>query len=78
MFLGFAIKLDVVLQSSTAEINPDSRIGWLESDFLSQMVQPSDAEGRASNCKKVLFGRRQWDVVQGILLKMTRKNSSFL
>ncbi|XP_019851580.1 PREDICTED: galactosylgalactosylxylosylprotein 3-beta-glucuronosyltransferase 3-like [Amphimedon queenslandica] len=53
-FAGFAIKLDVVLQFSTAEINPDSRIGWLESDFLSQMVQPSDAEGRASNCKKVL------------------------
>ena len=58
--VGFAIKLDIILEHRLVEIDPDSRIGWLESDFLSQMVEPKVAEGRANNCKKVAINKLNW------------------
>ena len=53
LLLGFAVKLDLLLTHNTVTINPNSHFGWLESDFLSQLVNPHDAEGQADNCMKV-------------------------
>ena len=39
---------------SSVDINPQSNIGWLESDFLSQIITSWEAEAGADNCTKVI------------------------
>ena len=51
--LGFAISVDLILKFNEATIDPYSRIGWVESDFLSKITNPQEVDAGADNCKKV-------------------------
>lgn len=51
---GFAVNIDLILKHSNVTINPLSRTGWLESDFLTQLISPNDVRGGADNCMKVI------------------------
>lgn len=49
MFTGFAVNLDVILRKVT---DFNIRIGYIESDFLKQLVTLEELEPKA-NCTKV-------------------------
>ena len=51
---AFAISLDIIQQYGNAYIDPESRIGYLETDFLQALgIKKEDMEPRANNCRKV-------------------------
>ncbi len=52
-FIAFAINTNLILKLKNVTINAYSRIGWVESDFLSQIISPQEVNGGADNCTKV-------------------------
>ncbi|KAF2364372.1 Glycosyl transferase family 43 [Trinorchestia longiramus] len=51
---GFAVNLKLLLDNPSAGFSLDSRIGYMESDFLSQLVSIEQLEPKAECCTKVL------------------------
>ena len=43
----------LIIKHKNINIDPHSKIGRIESDFLSQIVDRKDVEAKADNCKKV-------------------------
>ena len=51
---AFAVNLNLILDNPNAYINPDSRRGYLETDFLKSLnIRKEDMEAKAENCRKV-------------------------
>lgn len=50
---AFSLSLSLILKHRQVTINPYSKIGRVESDFLSQLVTQADVEAKADNCMKV-------------------------
>uniref|UniRef100_A0A6A7G3L8 Galactosylgalactosylxylosylprotein 3-beta-glucuronosyltransferase n=2 Tax=Hirondellea gigas TaxID=1518452 RepID=A0A6A7G3L8_9CRUS len=51
---GFAVSVALLITKTDAEFSHDSKIGYLETDFLSKLVETKDLEPRANCCTKVL------------------------
>ena len=53
-FLGLAVNLDTFLEHKTLAVSTSSKSGYLENDFLSQLVSSKyELEAKADNCMKV-------------------------
>ena len=51
---GFAVNLDIILKNESIAVNMNSKPGYLETDFLSQIANnKKDLEAKADNCMKV-------------------------
>lgn len=51
---SFAINLDVILRNDNVYINPNSKLGYLETDFLNAFgLTKEDMEPKGDNCRKV-------------------------
>ena len=51
---AFAVNLDIILHQSSAYIDPESRLGYLETDFLNSLgIRKEDMEPKGNNCRKV-------------------------
>ena len=56
---AFSLSLSLILKHRQVTINPYSKIGRVESDFLSQLVTQADVEAKADNCMKVYAWRER-------------------
>ena len=52
-FSAFSLSMFLIIKHKNVNIDPYSKIGRLESDFLSQLVDRKSVEAKADNCKKV-------------------------
>ena len=51
---AFAINLAIIQEYKSVYINPESKVGYLETDFLQSLgINKEDMEPRANNCRKV-------------------------
>ena len=50
---GFAISLPLLVSRTNARLDPDAKIGYLESSILEKLVAIDELEPKASNCTKV-------------------------
>ena len=52
---GFAINIQLILKNQSLNFLAHSKRGFLETDFLSQVIVREDLEPKADCCKKVLI-----------------------
>ena len=50
--IGFAVNVDLILNSNVM-IKINSKPGYVEDEFLQQLVEINDLEAKAGNCQKV-------------------------
>lgn len=51
--IGFAVNLDIILANYNARFNPFGEVGYLEPEFLSNLITVQELEAKADNCTKV-------------------------
>lgn len=59
---GFAISLPLLVSRTNARLDPDAKIGYLESSILEKLVAIDELEPKASNCTKVFVWHTRTEV----------------